>query len=232
MRKYFILSLMAGAGVVVACTGDGVAVTPTQDATTSDGTVQNDGSTNNDATTEDDSGLVELDGGTIEDAGGDPETDGGVLVDAGADAGPCGPPAGNTSVTSTCSSTKLLYTGGTIIAGTYDLIGFTVTGTVTYCGLYIPQSWSGKLVVTAVKGGFRFDERAFGKGITNGDRSYIVSTTTTTPLTSTQQCGVAINDASWAYSSGKISTDAGTKTALAYQHNLGTASVRYRWAKQ
>lgn len=210
-------------------------VQPPVDASINDGTVSDsstDGTVADDAG--DDGGLVELDGGTVDDGGGDPDPDGGVTIDAGADAGPCGPPSGNgAAITSACSSLKIIYTGGTVAVGTYDLVGFTVAGSVSYCSTYVPASWSGKLVVTSNgKGGFRFDERASGKlSIISTNRSYDV-TAAGSVLTATQLCGVAINDTSWGYSAGKVATDAGTKAGLSYEHNLGTAVVRYRWVHQ
>lgn len=238
MRKLFTLSIVLGAGVVVACTGDPVTVQPPVDASTTDGNVVKDSSTNDGTVTDDagdDGGLVELDGGTIDDGGGNPDPDGGVTIDAGADAGVCGPPSGNgPTFGSTCSSTLILYQGGTIAVGTYDLTGFTVVGSTSYCSTYVPGTYSGKLVVTSLgNGSFRFDERAVRSNVISlpQNRSYTVTAAGST-LTATQTCGYAINDTSWGYGAGKVATDAGTKAGLTYNHALGTASIRYRWVHQ
>ncbi len=238
MRKLILLSVVMGAGAVVACTGDPVTVQPPVDASTNDGNVIKDGSSNDGTVTDDagdDGGLVELDGGTVDDAGGNPDPDGGVSIDAGADAGVCGPPSGNgPTFSSTCSSNLIIYTGGTLAVGTYDLTGFTVVGSTSYCGTYVPGTYSGKLVVTSLgNGSYRFDERAVRSNVISlpQNRSYTVTAAGST-LTATQTCGYAINDTSWGYSSGKVNTDAGVKVGLTYAHALGTASIRYRWTHQ
>jgi hypothetical protein len=232
-------SLFVGVAAVVfvACTGDQATVTPLVDASTdgtlADAPVGNDGSTTDAAS--DDGGLVEIDGGTVTDGGGDPDPDGGVVIDAGSDAGTCGPPSGNgPSITSACSSNLILYQGGTIQTGTYDLVGFTISGTLQFCSTYVPASYAGKLVVTSTgKNAYRFDERVVRTNqiITNPNKSYTVTASGST-LTVAQTCGTAINDPTWSFSAGNVATDAGTKAGLTYTHASGTATVRYRWVHQ
>ncbi len=241
--KRFILSsivLLGGAAVaIVACTGDPPTNTPGVDAST-DGTTTTDGSTVNDASSsdgavDDDSGLVELDGGTVTDGGGDPDPDGGVVIDAGSDAGTCGPPSGNgPTINSVCSSSLIIATGGTIATGTYDLVGYTITGSTSFCSTYVPGPYAGKLVVTSTgANAYRFDERVVRTNIItlSPNKSYDVTASGST-LTVKQTCGVAINDPTWGFSAGKVATDAGTKAGLTYTHASGSASIRYRWVHQ
>lgn len=163
MKKILVSGVLLSSGLVFACTGD-VTNQPVVDASTNDVVQPTDsgsGDTSVGDDAGDDGGLVETDGGTIDDGGGTVDPDGGVVeIDAGADAGTCGPPPGNgPTFQSSCSSLLVLYSGGAIVPGTYNLAGFTVAGTTQFCGTYTPGGYSGKLVITKTANGYRFDER-------------------------------------------------------------------------
>jgi hypothetical protein len=206
-------------GVLVACSDD----------ETSPGTTP----------TNDGGGLNLPDTGTENEVGdevlpasdGDPEAD---VDDAGADfdgglpdGGTCGPPAGDgAAITSACVATATRYAGGTITAADYDLVEYTVLR--LDCGTFIPSSYSGRLVVTTVGRGFRFDERVVPSGLRARPtiRSVRGSTSGST-IMATVECGATTND-TWSYSVG--SRDG--KVLLTYVHDTGTAKVRYRWLQR
>ncbi len=236
-RLAIVTSILASTTAVlfVACGGDDSSVTPTPDAaadttTTPDGSNTNDGSSTDGSNTND----ADPDAGVITDGGGNPDPDGGVFIDASPDAS-CGPPSGNpASVNSNCSFNLIFFQGGTISPGTYDLIGFTVTGNAQFCQNYQSGPYAGKLVVTSTgNNAYHFDERVVRTNQINfnTNRSYDVTSAQTT-LTVTQTCGAAINDNSWSYSTGTLATDAGAKATLLYDHQLGTANVRFRWVHE
>lgn len=235
MKKRSVLVLTAAAvcGVIVACTGDEV---PEATSSTADGgsSTTTDSGVATPPVGEEDGGLITEGGGgtpeeTLDDAGTEPDAS--VVVDAG-DGGTvvltCGPGSGNgASIQSACSSLKAIVAGGTLTAGTYDLAGFTITGTTTFCSSYTPLGYAGRLDIADKGGGvFELSERV--------QRTDVLARPTpkewnATPsgsfLNVSQTCGTAITSKSWGYT---VSTSNG-KPSLVYTHDSGTATVRYRW---
>lgn len=176
----------------------------------------------------------EADGGLItEGGGGDPEAvlddAGSSEIDAGGGAGTCGPAAGDgAAISSACSSTKAVATGGALKAGTYDLVGFTVTGTTTYCGAYASVKYAGRLDVEQVGNTYRLRERVRrtdGPTTRYPNRSFDANANGAF-LEVTQTCGSAVVTKSWGY----VLTTLNGKPVITYTHDVGTATVRFRWA--
>jgi hypothetical protein len=228
--RLLALSSLATCAVIVACSGDDPETAPT----TTDGGTDATTTPDPDSSTEPvDSGAPtgEEDGGLITDVDGgnpDDEPDGGLVLDAGPDGGTCGPASGNgATFSSACSSIKALALGGKITPGTYDLTGFTVTGTLAYCGAYVPGTYSGRLdVASDGVNGFILGERVSRSGVLQlfPNRSY-TATAAGSFLTVAQTCGVAVKSTSWGYTV----TSSNGKPVIVYTHDSGSATVRYRW---
>lgn len=246
MRKPTALffSLVIAGGAFAACSdSESPAVADGADASSVDGSTSStgdaaattdsssvvDSSSSTDATTDLDASL-EQDGGLITDGGGNPDDPDAGPDDAGAadggDAGTCGPAAGNgPALNSVCSSILTIPLGGTIVPGTYDLAGFTVTGSIPFCSTYTQLSYSGRLDVTANGGGFKLAERVARSGTRATSRTFD-ATVNNKFLATTQLCGSAVTSNSWGFSVGKAK---GGKDTITYTHDSGSATVRYFW---
>lgn len=214
------------ATILAACTGDTPGLTPGQ---SDGGTPTDSGEGITDAGNPEEEGELIVDGG-----GGNPDEDqdAGVIAVDGGDGGPvmCGPASGDgATVQSTCATRSQILAGGVIPVGSYDLTGFTVTGTTTFCGTYAPAMYSGRLdVESAAAGTYVLRERTSRTGIiARAPNKSFSATASGSQLTVAQTCGTAVKSTQWGYTVSKSGA-----TIVTYVHDSGTATVRYRWTKR
>ncbi len=142
MRRFFASIGLLGLGIASACSGD-----PPQSS--SSGGVGGGGDAGLDVSLDDAGGGEELEGGAVSDGGPLDLGDGGAdPEDAGG--GTCNTQSRATSpkAVSTCSTITSVLTGGTLVAGTYDLAAVTVYQ--TNCTGFRTTEHIGRLVITAV----------------------------------------------------------------------------------
>jgi len=224
------LSSVATCALIVACSGGDPESTPAG----TDGVAPVTTAPQPDRSTEpmvgSDTVPGEEDAGLITEGGGNPEepSDAGLVSDAGPDGGTCGPGTGNgPAIASACSSSKTFNGGGTITPGTYDLAGFTLTGSLAFCSSYTVRSYAGRLDVTADgQGGFILGERAVQVGgFSPVPNKSFSAKQGSGVLQVVQTCGLGIKSVAFGYTASV--TDG--KPTIVYTHDSGSAIVRYRW---
>ncbi|NOU33976.1 MAG: hypothetical protein HOO96_39295 [Polyangiaceae bacterium] len=230
MRRFFASIGLLGLGVASACSGD-------PPLSSSSGNVVGDAGSDVGQILDDAGGGEELDGGAVSDGGPLDLGDGGVdPEDAGG--GTCNAQNRGTSpkTTSTCSTTTSVLTGGTLVAGTYDLAAVTVYQ--TNCTGFRTTEHAGRLVITAVNatsGAGAAEHSEFYKitGATFGYatlRNFDLTPTSKTksPAVESTTCPKAQTVAvSYASFVDRLTT----KQKLVIVRPFGGATARFEWVK-